>query len=344
MYRPGERLFAFRLRRRDGDDVLEGTSLRYTAIALLGLAGEPESTAAEVLRGAGRQDVCDRLIADLSRTTKLGDVALVSWAASALKHSGAQAAFARLRELEPLAGHHPTVERAWALTALSVGRDESPDHSLAEQLARQLMDSFGRESAVFPHNTNGTAARSWRSHVACFADLVYPVQALAHFGMASGHAEALEIAHSCADHMCRMQGPEGQWWWHFDYRTGRVIESYPVYAVHQDAMAPMALFSVERACGVDYRAAVERGLQWLMEPSEITQSLIDQEAGVIWRKVGRREPGKLSRVAQAAVSAVNHRWRVPGLNALFRPDRIDFESRPYHMGWLLHAWPRDRLR
>ncbi|MFQ5428663.1 MAG: hypothetical protein ACE5E1_00005, partial [Phycisphaerae bacterium] len=176
-----------------------------------------------------------------------------------------------------------------------------------------------------------------------FADWVYPVHALSHYGMAVRDERILEIVRHSADHLCRMQGPDGQWWWHFDSRTGRVIEPYPVYAVHQDAMAPMALFSAEEACRTDYAPAIRRGLQWLIEPPETDQSLFDREAGVIWRKVCRREPGKLSRVLQAAASAVHPRCRAPGLDLLFRPGRIDFESRPYHMGWLLYTWPEDRV-
>ena len=72
----------------------------------------------------------------------------------------------------------------------------------------------------------------------------------------------------------------------FDSRTGRVIERYPVYAVHQDAMVPMAFFALEDACGVGYGDAIERGLNWLIESPELEgASLIDPEADLIWRKV-----------------------------------------------------------
>jgi len=40
MYRPEEGLFAFRIRRRGEELLLEGSSHRYTAMALIGLAGE----------------------------------------------------------------------------------------------------------------------------------------------------------------------------------------------------------------------------------------------------------------------------------------------------------------
>ena len=77
---------------------------------------------------------------------------------------------------------------------------------------------------------------------------------------------ALDIARQCAQHICALQGKSGQWWWHYDYRTGEILEGYPVYSVHQDAMAPMALLALEEAGGGDYWAPIAKGLQWLYSP------------------------------------------------------------------------------
>ncbi|NOS99355.1 MAG: hypothetical protein HOP29_01875, partial [Phycisphaerales bacterium] len=122
------------------------------------------------------------------------------------------------------------------------------------------------------------------------------------------------------------------------------VEGYPVYAVHQDAMAPMALFAAMDACGGDYSDAIVRGVQWMLSaPELIGGSLIDREADIIWRKVARHEPGKLSRGAQALASRVHRSLRVPGLGKMFRAGRIDYESRPYHMGWILHAFSPSRM-
>jgi hypothetical protein len=143
--------------------------------------------------------------------------------------------------------------------------------------------------------------------------------------------------------MCRLQGADGQWWWHYDARTGRIVEKYPVYSVHQDAMGPMALFALENAGGPGHDEAVERSLHWLFEPTEINESLVDARVELIWRKVARREPNKLSRTAQALASRVHSALRVPGVDAIFPPESVDFESRPYHMAWLLHAWSAERV-
>ena len=143
--------------------------------------------------------------------------------------------------------------------------------------------------------------------------------------------------------MCQLQGDDGQWWWHFDVRNGSIIERFPVYAVHQDAMAPMALLAVAEACADRYDDAIARGLHWLVDPPETSQPLIDADEGLIWRKVGRREPVKLARPLQAAASRLHPRLRAPGLDVLLPPSAIDYESRPYHMAWILYAWTPRRI-
>ena len=343
MYRPEEHLFAFRLRRKNGTMALEGISPRYTAIALLGLAGETEETATGVLGGQSPREVCEGLIQRAQETDDLGEVALTLWAARVLQHPRAEAALLRLRSMRPAEGRYPTVEVAWALSALTAQNGEMTDAAEAKAIAGRLVASFRPETALFPHWPAGARVLSFRSHVSCFADLVYPIQALSHYYRATRCSEALEAARACARRMCELQGLDGQWWWHYDVRTGRVIERYPVYSVHQHSMAPMALFALQDACGTDHTDAIVKSLKWLTTSPEIAGSLIDTQTGVIWRKVARREPFKVSRRAQALVSRLHPSLRVPGLDRAFRPHAIDYESRPYEMGWILYALTRERI-
>jgi hypothetical protein len=339
MYRPEERLFAFRLRRKNGAMALEGVSARYTAIALLGLAGETEETATGILGGQSPHEVCEGLIERAQETDDLGEVALTLWAARVLQHPRAEAALDRLRSMRPAEARYPTVEVAWALSALTAQNGEVADAAEAKAIAGRLLASFHEHSALFAHWPAGARGLSFRSHVSCFADLVYPIQALSHYYRATRCGEALEAARACAKRMCELQGPDGQWWWHYDVRTGRVIERYPVYAVHQHSMTPMALFALQDACGTDHSDSTVKSLKWLTTAPEIGGSLIDTHAGVIWRKVARQEPFKVSRRAQALASRVNPSWRVPGFDWAFPPVQIDYETRPYCMGWILFAWP-----
>ena len=341
MYRPEDGLFAFRVRRRGEELLLEGSSHRYTAIALIGLAGEEEPVQASVLAGIGAREACARLIGQLDRLENLGDVALVLWAACAAGHRDRRSAAERLLALQPDEEAHPTVEVAWTLAALCADLD-APVGALRNRLARRLIAAFEPRSGMFPHDLGGKRG-GLRGHVCCFADLVYPLHALAWYAELFSDAEALETAVGCAGAICASQGPDGQWWWHYDRRSGEVVERYPVYAVHQDAMAPMALFALESAAAIGAHSAIARGLGWLAHAPELESgSLIDERAGLIWRKVARREPAKLSRYAQAAASRLHPALRIPGLDILFPPRVVDHEDRPYHLGWLLHAWPAAR--
>lgn len=342
MYLPDERFFVFRLRKNGEEIIREGVSRRYTAIALIGLAGEEESVSTTVLGGHTLHDVCSRLLKDIQGVENLGDVALTLWALHSVDFPDRQPVLERLIALRPSERAYPTVEMAWALSALCV-YSKATAGDFRERLAHRLLSSFVKPSGMFPHVISEKSG-GLRSHVTCFADLVYPIQALALYFRLSEDAPAAKAALQCADQICAHQGPAGQWWWHYDCRTGDVIEPYPVYAIHQDAMAPMALFALQEATGKDFTSGVKKGLAWLEHPPELNKgSLIDGETDIVWRKVGRREPGKLSRYVQAIATRVHPNIRMPGLDMIFPPGAIDYEDRPYHPGWLLYAWPMSRV-
>ena len=341
MYRPEDRLFAFRVRRTGEGLTLEGSSQRYTAIALIGLAGEDETVQTAVLAGVGMRETYARLVSEVPRIENLGDIALILWAGCAAGYPESRPVVERLLALRPGEATHPTVEVAWTLAAFCADPD-APVGPLRIQLARRLIASFEPRSGMFPHALGGRSG-GFRGHVCSFADLVYPIHALARYAELSGDAEARDVALHCADAVCARQGTDGQWWWHYDRRTGDVVERYPVYAVHQDAMAPMAFFALERAAAIELRSPIARGLAWLAHAPELGDgSLIDEGADLIWRKVARREPRKLSRYAQATASRLHPGFRTPGLDLLFPPCVVDYEDRPYHLGWLLHSWPAGR--
>lgn len=344
MYRPEERVFAFRLRKTGpGTTALEGVSRRYTAMTLIGLADEEEARVGQVLAGHNLHAVCQRLLSDVETVTNLGDVAVSLWAARAVDDPETQKAFDRLCALKPVEAMHATVELSWTLVALCLLENSAAVAALRKQVAERLLGAFNPQTGVFPHMIGGHVS-PLRAHVACFADLVYPIHALSHYYQITKESKAIDAARRCAGLICDTLGQAGQWWWHYDVRTGRVIEGYPVYAVHQDAMAPMALFALQAACGADYSKAIEKGVEWLARSPELNGgSLIDEDEGIIWRKVARREPNKFSRRVQAAASRVHAALRLPGTNLLFPPRAIDYEDRPYHLGWLLYAWPAARM-
>lgn len=330
--------FAFTLRGTPAADGWQvrpvGTSLRYGAIAALGLLRLPEPAQRGVLGGDDGHDLVGRLAKRLDDTASRGDVALLCWAAAEAGHPELPHALRRLADLDRPDDPVDVVTAAWVVTALVAAR---PHADVEQHLAAARGRLLGARRAVYPHVSGRTGAW-YRSHVGSFADQVYPVQALARLHGSADDPEALAAAESVAAAICRAQGGDGQWWWHYDARTGGLVEGYPVYSVHQHAMAPMALLDLADAGGHSHLDPVSRGLRWLARPPETGEDLILEEPPVTWRKVARDDRRKVVRGLRAASTRLRPGMRLPALDRVFRPGAVDHECRPYELGWLLLAW------
>ncbi|GAA1788747.1 hypothetical protein [Agromyces lapidis] len=317
----------------------EGTSLRYTAIAVLGLSVAPAAARESALDGGSLEALLLRLRGPVMAGGDLGAVALSVWATAEALGRIEPAPLARLADAADAADATPTVDLAWMLTAavaaLRLDPADADAARLAESSARRLAEAQG-EHGCYPHTVPAGRGGRLRAHVGSFADQVYPLQAFARLASLTGDADALERAERTARRIIGLQGGSGEWWWHYDARTGEVVERYPVYSVHQHAMAPMALFDLARAGGVEHLAPIERGMGWLDRPG--AGELVAESHSLVWRKLGRREPRKAVRTISAATTALRPGWHLPGLDAAFPPERIDHECRPYELGWALYAW------
>jgi hypothetical protein len=150
---------------------------------------------------------------------------------------------------------------------------------------------------------------------------------------------ARDVALTIARQIIHHQGPLGQWAWHYNVHTGGLVDRYPVYSVHQDGMAPMALLPLERALGLPTGEAVARGVEWLYGHNELGVRMIELDRSVIWRSIRRREPLrhvvyplKVASFLGLASASLGTRLAYPA--AL----EVDRELRPYHLAWALLAF------
>lgn len=323
---------------RDGSGTLaEGDNLRYAVNVAQGLRWVPEPVQRDILGGYTAVDLALNCVERAKTSREPGAVALAAWAAAETAGIYSAELFDFLGDV--LSGEAPiyTVPCAWALTAALAARSLG-DSNEVQRLATSKLTKAQSASGLFPHVLPSRAAGWPRQHIGSFADQVYPIQALARLGMATEDFAALEAANACAARIVALQGPAGQWWWHYDTRDGQVAEGYPVYSVHQHAMAPMALLDLFDAGGADHRRAVAKGLHWIDRRPESDEPMISEADGVIWRKIGRREPDKLARKLAAVTTAVSPGFHLPYVNVALPAGKIDRECRPYEFGWMLYAW------
>ena len=329
--------------RRDstGHLAAEGKSVRYGAICQIGitewLKHHPEDSA--VL-----PDLYSRVRGQISQIDDLGDCALWVWAASAIPGSDLQGFVRRMLQLWPdQAKSCHSVELGWILKACIRVHDTSAQlrpqiHSLLEEVRERLGALFVERSGLFKRHDRPGLLNRVSGDIACFADQIYPIVALSDAAATLGDQSAKYMAGRAADRICELQGPLGQWLWHYDVPRNRVCEAYPVFSVHQHGMAPMALLAADAVTGKDHSKEIAKGVQWIWGTNEMGQNLVLQEDGVIWRDIERKEPMKFSRKVKSACSVLGIQPLGQLICAPFRAFQVNYECRPYELGWTLYAW------
>jgi hypothetical protein len=335
MFHPEQKLFCYRLKRAPQGLVKDKVSFRYTIITLLGLQ---RAECAGLAHAFDARIIFGDLIYDTRRIDNAGDWGLLLWlsalhAPEELPRLAVRAWLDTLLERFQDGRERRTMEMAWVLAGLAHMRlADVPGlrdlSTLAFRAYRLLVQNQGA-AGTFGHQAQGNSyAGRLRGRLGSFADQVYPVYALSKFAQAWGVDEAVVRARKCADTLCRLQGSMGQWWWHYDSVSGRVVGKYPVYSVHQDGMAPMALLALSEVSSFDYDGPVRRGLAWIYGANELGADMRDFSANIIWRCIGQSNFRKHS----------TELLSLAGMPILPGGLKVLHECRPYHLGWLLYSF------
>lgn len=339
MYDEKRGLFCYRLQKTDSGVTLEGASHRYTMMSLLGLI---RARSAGLLSPIDIEAAVDRLLSDTSWVDNIGDLGLLLWLCSDTSEKHAREFFRKFNlssalESYPDARRRHTMELSWFLNGLvhACKKNAQTDlQSLSYQILQMVKANQGSHGLFGHMSKSGSLAGFVRGQIGSFADQVYPILALAHFSQVFGDEGAKAAASRCGNAICARQGSLGQWWWHYDSLTGKVVQRYPVYSVHQHAMGPMALIALEEFLGEDFRVPINEGLKWINGANELGKDLEEAELGVVWRCI--RLP-KATGYAAALAGCM-------GMENRHRSFHILYECRPYELGWLLYAFARPGTR
>jgi hypothetical protein len=334
MLDPQKSLFCYRLNRTPAGLAREGRSPRYTAMCLLGLHRFETRAmrSSPVETGA----IFDALIEDLAWVDNVGDLGLMLWLCAVTRPERLEQLYSEL-DVKTALRRFPgvqqaaTMELAWFLSGLAhaalAGGSEFPDLLALSSKTYSMLSANQRK-----HGTFGHSGHALRGRIGSFADQVYPIYALTKFGEAFQNRAALESARNCAEAICRAQGPLGQWWWHYDASTGKVFQRYPVYSVHQHGMAPLALFELGDAGGLDFSGPIYKGLAWIQGGNELGRDLRETSSNLVWRSIYRRSRDKMY-IGEFVDYLRGRAGAIPAADL-----DIKFECRPYELGWLLYAF------
>lgn len=350
-YDPESGLFCAKLVEADGGVQAVGRSFRCSGMAAIGLTAARQRELGDA--GLPLEAICARLAEAALEGCDSLDLALVLWAEALNDGKSTGALLAKVEEeYRRLFRWHTSMSLGWMLAgaeqaALRRGSVGESAGRLARRMAGELLRYQDRRTDLFRSRPLRVCRQPCEAlannRVATFANQIYPIYALSLYTSRTGDDRAAEAVRRCVDVVCEGQGEKGQWWWMADTRTRKWVDRYPVYAVHQDAMAPFGLDAARAWWPSDVGAHIRRGLDWLFGDNELGVSLVDEQNGVIWRAIQRSDSRADGDWGVPAGTLWRRRMTGLGLGFLgkLRPRSEQLvvlrECRSYHLGWVLFA-------
>lgn len=314
-----------------------GNNVRYALISLLGL-GKAQNLNLEtedLIR-----DLWKRVLAGWKQIEhSAGDLGLALWAQAV---TGSQLRLSTSQVLQTFQDRRKSldsVDLAWVMLGADhvlLGQNDASAVQLAELARCDLLKLCNPATQLLYRHARAGILADVSRQVPCFANQIYPVMALAVHARRTGCKDAQRVGRAVAENLCRLQGPLGQWWWLYDARGGAVVDGYPVFSVHQDGMAPMALLETTLSGGRTFHAEIARGLNWIFGQNELEENMVLRSEGLILRDIHKRGVGRLRRAMHSAVWC----WGIGNKLAVgTKPTQftVNRECRPYHLGWVMYA-------
>jgi hypothetical protein len=181
------------------------------------------------------------------------------------------------------------------------------------------------------------AASGLRRRFASFATQTYLSIACYQYGSYFDDASAVTIANNCVSKLIALQGPQGEWPWFYDAASGRVLDFYEVYSVHQYGMAPALLEWAERYDLPGARDALIKGFKWVLGENQLGCSMLVPELGLSIRSQVRGD--ELTTKTPRMLRAIKNVF-VDRQSSLIDSSGVDLrlECRSYELGWILWSF------
>jgi len=210
---------------------------------------------------------------------------------------------------------------------------------LAAPLFEYLDSHFRGASGLFMDTPAG-----FRRRFASFATQVYLSMACYHYGDYADDERAIGMASACVRRLIALQGPRGEWPWFYDAGSGRVLDAYEIYSVHQYGMAPALLEWAERYDVTGARGALIYGFEWVFGHNQLSRCMLRPETGLSIRSQVRK--GEVESKQPRALRAIGN-MLLGRSSGLIDSSGVTLrlECRSYELGWLLWSFARrDDLR
>jgi hypothetical protein len=312
-------------------------TVRYTINSLLGLQR------AQALEGEGFADprelthrFLERRLSDVQEPADLG-LLLALLRETDPEHPAFAETFNRIRAIAigNTSEHLIMQDVAWMVWGASAVVDVLPQaEHVARTLYRGMTGSYLNRGSLVPRHTT----RGYRSRFVSFGALVYFLRAVHEYTKATGDDVAGTLFEHGVRRTCELQGPLGEWPWLIDVSSGRAVDVYPIFGVHQDSMSMLFLLPALDGGMRGLDVTIERSFGWMLGRNELGIRMVHHDPPFFFRAIERDERVRARpylrarRYFRAVRPAAANRtsWRARA--------RLNPECRSYHPGWVLFAW------
>ena len=320
------------------NDYSHPQTIRYTINTLLGL-----SEAARVGAGGVNQHEVDAMVAtfldrQVTRVQTCADSGLLLLLLCDYGDPESPIVADKINRLEGVVtGRTPDglnmQDLAWTLWgACAAARSNTPQASrLASKAFALATSEFFDADSGLPRHTN----HLYRRNIVSFGSLVYFLRAVHEYAARFADERAEEIFLNGVQRAIDLQGPAGEWPWMIGVHSGRTLDAYPVFSVHQDSMAMLFLLPANDRAAPRTSVAIKKSLAWSFGGNELSIDFYLSNPFYAFRSIERSEKApRMRRYLRSRARVVARRPATTGGASV----RLNPECRSYHLGWILYVW------
>ncbi len=338
MYSEERALFSFSTRIENGsyvNDFDNPLCIRYTINSLVGLQ-----------RAVGYCDLAWQVPILIERFINLncqkvvneGDHGLLLYLLATAGHDASDEQFARVKAI---AGDQNRVMKlniqdlAWMLTGLAAYAGESQRDVVkgtAEGLFGIIHRNFFNRDSLLPYHDRGLA----RGFFVSFGYITHFLKAIHEYAQVFNDQYVRSIFLETAKIVIGLQGVDGSWPWFIYVPSGRIMDWYQIYSVHQDSMAMLFLLPAIDFGVREAEEAIRKSYKWLFGTNVLAAPMLNLDPFFIYRSIRRKASNERARrYAESLVHLITGRSATLATPSVLV---VNHECRSYHLGWILYVW------
>lgn len=168
---------------------------------------------------------------------------------------------------------------AWLIAGCLTGDDKYYENAIV--LAKFAKNRYVNSKSCLVIKASEILRANWVS----FGDHSYISYALLLTARITGEEWARELGIKIARKIVQLQGKDGQWGWMYHVPSGKLVNFYPVFSVHQYGYAAFFLLEALDQGFEEFREPLIKGFRWILGQNELGKSMVAPEHQVVWRRI-----------------------------------------------------------